>query len=297
LKKLILLISLSTLVLPSYGQRWKEYRQEVIGSVGPNFLLGDVGGAVDNPTNTIRDINFKATSFSAGGGYNYFIRQDMSVVGQLTYNKLTAKDEFAANEARKNRNFDIKTHLVEVAVQYRYYFVKDKFGHSFKLRGASSMFFSQISAYAAIGLAGIYFNPTGKYSDNKYYSLQPLGTEGQGLVGESGKYKTIGLAIPISLGARYSLGKRWSIGAEFCIRKTFTDYIDDVSTVYYDNTAIETAYGEKASFFADPNDGTQPSWTVAGERRGGDGLKDFYGTVLFSVNYKILKGNSFKPRF
>ena len=67
MKKLILLISLSTLVLPSFGQRWKDYRQEVIGSVGPSFLLGDVGGGVDKPTNTIRDINFKATRVSLGG--------------------------------------------------------------------------------------------------------------------------------------------------------------------------------------------------------------------------------------
>ena len=297
MKKLILLISLSTLVLPSFGQRWKDYRQEVIGSVGPSFLLGDVGGGVDKPTNTIRDINFKATRVSLGGGYNYFVRQDMSIVGQFTYNMLTAKDEFAANAARRNRNFDIRTHLMEVSAQYRYYFVKDKFGHSFKLRGASSMFFSQLSAYAAIGVAGFYFNPKGRYSDNKFYALQPLGTEGQGLTVGTEKYKRIGIAIPFSVGAKYSLGERWGIGAELCIRKTFTDYIDDVSTVYYDNTAIEAEYGEKAGFLADPNDGTNPNWTGKGERRGGEGLDDFYATFMISVNYKLLKGNSFKPRF
>lgn len=292
MKKLILLISLSTLVLPSFGQRWKDYRQEVFGSVGPSFLLGDVGGAVDKPTNTIRDINFKATRVSLGGGYNYFVRQDMSIVGQFTYNMLTAKDEFAANDARRNRNFDIRTHLMEVSAQYRYYFVKDKFGHSFKLRGASSMFFSQLSAYAAIGVAGFYFNPKGRYSDNKFYALQPLGTEGQGLTVGTEKYKRIGIAIPFSVGAKYSLGKRWGIGAELCIRKTFTDYIDDVSTVYYDNTAIEAEYGERAGFLANPGAGAVP-----GERRGGEGLDDFYATFMISVNYKLLKGNSIKPRF
>jgi len=297
LKKFILFLFLSGLMLTSFGQPWKTDRQEIIGSAGPSFLSGDVGGAVDQPTNTIRDINFKATRFSLGGGYNYFIRQDMSVVGQFTYNMLTAKDEFAANEARRNRNFDIRTHLMEVSAQYRYYFVKDKYGHTFKLRDASSMFFSQISAYAAIGVAGFYFNPKGRYSDNKFYALQPLGTEGQGLAGEPEKYKRIGIAIPFSIGAKYSLGERWGIGAELCIRKTFTDYIDDVSTVYYDNTAIETAYGEKAGFLADPNDGANPTWTGAGERRGGENLQDFYATFMFSVNYKLLKGNSFKPRF
>jgi len=297
LKKFILLISLFTLVLPSFGQGWKDYRQEVIGSVGPSFLLGDVGGGVDKPTNTIRDINFKATRVSLGGGYNYYLRQNMSIVGRFSYNMLTAKDEFAANDARRNRNFDIRTQLTEVSAQYRYYFVKDKFSRSFKLAGASSMSFSQLSAYAAIGVAGFYFNPKGRYSDNKFYALQPLGTEGQGLAGSPEKYKRIGIAIPFSVGAKYSLGKRWGIGAEICVRKTFTDYIDDVSTVYYDNAAIEAEYGEKAGFLADPNDGSKASWTGAGERRGGEGLDDFYATFMISVNYKILKGSSFKPRF
>lgn len=297
LKKLILFFVFGLLVTTTFGQRWKAYRQEISGSIGPSFFFGDVGGAVDQPTNTIRDINFKATRLSTGAGYNFFLRQDMSVIGQLSYNMLTAKDEFAANEARRNRNFDIRTHLYEGLIQYRYYFIKDKFGHVFKLRGASSMFFSQISAYAGLGIAGFYFNPKGRYSDGKFYALQPLGTEGQGLPGGPDKYKRIGIAIPFSLGAKYSLGKRWGIGAEICVRKTFTDYLDDVSTVYYNNAAIQAKYGDKAGFLADPNDGSNPTWTHPGERRGGEELNDLYATFLFSVNYKLLKGNSFKPRF
>ncbi len=289
----VLLLTLSSV----FGQRWKAYRQEVSGALGTSFFLGDVGGSADKPTNSIRDINFKATRFTGSGAYNYFLRQDMSVVGSFTYAMLTAKDEFSANEARRNRNFDIRTHLFEVGAQYRYYFIKDKFGHVFKLRGASSMFFSHISAYAGIGVAGFYFNPKGRYSDGKFYALQPLGTEGQGLPGGPDKYRRIGLAIPLSIGAKYSLGKRLGIGAEFCFRKTFTDYLDDVSTVYYDNAEIIKANGDKAGFLADPNDGTNPNWTNPGERRGGEGQKDFYGTFLISVNYKLLKGKSFKPRF
>ncbi len=297
MKRLITIFILSVVCTSLFGQRWKSYRQEISGGIGTSFLLGDIGGATDEPTNTVRDINFKATRFAGSAGYNYYLRQDMSVIGQFTYAMLSAKDEFAANEARRNRNFDVRTHLMEFSAQYRYYFIKDKFGHVFKLRGASSMFFSQISAYAGIGVAGIYFNPKGRYTDGKFYALQPLGTEGQGLPGNPDKYSRIGLAIPFTLGAKYSLGKRMGISAELGMRKTFTDYIDDVSTVYYDNTAIKNAYGDKAAFLADPNPGENPTWTGAGERRGGEKLKDFYATFVISVNYKLLKGKSFKPRF
>ncbi len=297
LKKLIALLIFSFCLNLAQAQQWKAYRQEVSGGLGTSWLLGDVGGATDVPKNTIRDINFKATRLSGSGGYNYFLRQDMSVTGQLSYCFLSAKDEFAANEARRNRNFDIRTHLFEVSAQYRYYFIKDKFGDVFKLRGVSSMFFSQISAYAGVGVGGIFFNPKGRYSDGNYYALQPLGTEGQGLVGNPDKYRRLGLVIPLSLGAKYSLGKRAGISAEFCFRKTFTDYIDDVSTLYYDNKAIENAYGEKAAFLADPNPGDNPTWTGPGERRGGEKQKDLYGSFIISFNYKLLKGKSFEPRF
>lgn len=286
-------------LLPTLGQaqRWKKYRMEVGGSLGTSFFLSDVGGYQDVPKNNLGDLNFKSTRLSGGGNFNYFLRQDMSVNAGLTYCMLTAKDQFAANDARRNRNFDIRTHLYELSLNYRYYFVKDKFGHAFRLRGTKTPILSAISSYVTVGVGGIFFNPTGKHSDGKFYPLQPLGTEGQGLPGGPDKYKRLSMVIPVGVGARVAITSQLSIGAEISARYTFTDYLDDVSTIYYDNKAIGDAYGEKAAFLADPNDGTNPTWTNPGERRGGDKNDDFYMTFLFNANYKILKGKSFKPRF
>lgn len=297
LKTKILLVSLVLLSTAAYSQRWKSYRQEVGIHVGPSFLLGDVGGYQDAAKNNITDINFRTTRFSLGVSYNYFLKQNMSVIGQLSYLWLSARDNLAGNEARKYRNFDIRTHVVELSAQYRYYFIKDKFGHVFKLRGARSSFLSQISAYAGLGIAGLYFNPTGKFTDGKYYALQPLGTEGQGLPGAEKKYSRLTFAIPFSIGARYSIGKQISIGLEASLRKSFSDYIDDVSTVYYDKTLIEASYGEKAAYLSDPASGENPTWTGAGEKRGGEKMKDFYMSFMVSFNYKLLKGKAFRPRF
>ncbi len=42
------------------------------------------------------------------------------------------------------------------------------------------------------------------------------------------------LNIPIGIGIKYFLGDKSSISLEILHRKTFTDYIDDVSTTYVD---------------------------------------------------------------
>jgi hypothetical protein len=297
LKKLVILVLLVCLTGTIQAQRWKSYRQEIGGSIGPTFFLSDVGGFQEEPTNSISDLNFVSTRFAVGFNYNYFVRQDMSIVAQVQYGWLEASDEFAGNAARRNRNFNIRTHYVEAAVLYRFYFFKEKFGHVFRLRGTRSQFLSKLAAYGTIGFGGMWFNPTGKYKDGKYYPLQPLNTEGQGLPGGPDPYKRITFTVPVGVGAKYALNPQMNIGAEIMFRKVFSDYLDDVSTVYYDNTAIFDKGGEVAAFLADPNDGSNPSWTNPGESRGGANFDDFFGTLMFSFNYKFLKGKSFRPRF
>ncbi|NRA12748.1 MAG: hypothetical protein HRT57_12395, partial [Crocinitomicaceae bacterium] len=63
--------------------------------------------------------------------------------------------------------------------------------------------------------------------------LQPLGTEGQGSSLNSKSYGLTQLAIPIGLGAKISMGDKASINFEIGLRKTFTDYIDDVGSGSY----------------------------------------------------------------
>jgi len=49
---------------------------------------------------------------------------------------------------------------------------------------------------------------------------------------ENVKYKRHGFAIPFGIGFKYSISQNISLGFEWGMRKTFTDYIDDISTVY-----------------------------------------------------------------
>ncbi len=49
---------------------------------------------------------------------------------------------------------------------------------------------------------------------------------------EGVSYNQMAFSIPFGVGVKYSLGKRVGLAAEWRMHKTFTDYIDDVSTVY-----------------------------------------------------------------
>lgn len=286
-----------TFTLSVSAQRWKSYKHEFGGGVGPSFLLGDVGGGAEEAAGFIKDLNFGATRFGIQGHYQYYFHERMSGVAQLMYAQIYAADKYSKEETRRNRNFTVKTHVVETDLLYRFYFVKEKFGHVYKLKGVGKYFWNQFAVYGTLGVGFIYFNPTGKHSDGKFYPLQPLGTEGQGLPGGPDKYKRTSLVIPFGGGFRYTISPRLNVSADLILRQTFTDYLDDVSTVYYDNKAIEAANGDIAAYLADPNPGTYPTWTNAGERRGNPDRGDFYFTMMFSVGYKMLKGAAFRPRF
>jgi hypothetical protein len=149
--------------------------------------------------------------------------------------------------------------------------------------------------YVFAGIGVFHFNPKGELN-KEWYELQPLGTEGQGISPARSKYKRTQLCIPIGFGGRYFFNRRWGMGFEFGIRKTFTDYIDDVSKTYYDNDAISQANGPIAAALADPSLVETPSTNV-GSQRGDPSDKDAYMFMIFSIHYKLRTGRTNFPIF
>ena len=116
-------------------------------------------------------------------------------------------------------------------------------------------------------------------------SLKELGTEGQN-VGFDGRspYQTTQLAIPFGFGFKYSLSKKLGFAFEWGLRKTFTDYIDDVSTTYYlDGESIDPANLEQS--MSDPTGSHEP-W----QGRGNVSTNDWYAFFSITVTYKFRLG-------
>lgn len=87
---------------------------------------------------------------------------------------------------------------------------------------------TQVVPYAMIGGSVFRFNPETNF-DGNWIELQPLGTEAQGAPGYDDPYSLTDFAVMAGGGVKFIFKERFTIGLELGGRKTFTDYLDDVS--------------------------------------------------------------------
>jgi len=92
--------------------------------------------------------------------------------------------------------------------------------------------------------------------------------------------------VPFGIGYRKNLGRKSYIGIELSMRKSFTDYIDDVSTNYYDTDALYEERGEIAAALSDRQIGESAAHFSG---RGNPGNNDNYSFVQLTYSRSIGK--------
>jgi len=111
--------------------------------------------------------------------------------------------------------------------------------------------------------------------------------------------------LPFGAGVKFAVSDDICVCVEFSQRKTFTDYLDDVSTHYIDPVVLLQSKGPKAVELAYrddelPNGSTYPS---AGEQRGTPHEMDWYYFLGITLEIKmgslrnIFHGNSGYGKF
>ena len=298
--KSLVIIILVLFTINSYSQRsarWKRMRYEIFYGVGATNFLGELGGANKEGTNFLADFEFSMTRPLLNLGFRYMILEKLSTKVMLSYGWLRGDDNTTTETYRNYRSLSFYSPLVEFAVQAEYHLTKERIGHRYNLRRVRGVKGIKLNTYFFVGVAGFWFNPKGKDQNGDWQNLQPLGTEGQNVSPVREKYSRIQMSIPFGLGVKYGLNRKWSIGLELGLRKTFTDYIDDVSTTYYDNDAIRAASGDEAAYLADPSSGEHPEWTVGGQQRGDPNDKDAYMFMILNLTYKLRAGRGGLPKF
>jgi hypothetical protein len=290
----------------SFANKKKKPRPEFIVGVGAANFLGELGGANQVGTFFVRDLEFKATRPSAQIGIRYKFNNRIAIKGGFYYQLLNGSDKLTKEPYRMNRNLSFRSNIYELSLQGEFFLTKEQQGARYKIKNAKGMKNYDFQAYLFAGVGGFYFNPQAQYHGN-WVNLQPLGTEGQGLPGEPKKYSRFSVCIPYGIGLKDAINKDWAIGLEIGIRKTFTDYIDDVSTNYYDNAAIRAARGDMAADLADPSLLHYPAelggnatgaWQSApGQVRGHPKHKDAYMFINITASYKIPKKRRTRSKF
>lgn len=201
-----------------------------------------------------------------GVGVKYDITGHFSVRGGFFYGKISADDK-RNKPSLQARNLNFHSRVIEgsVVAEYALFDLQNK----------------KFTPYAFAGVALFRFNPYTFDSTGAKFHLQPLGTEGQGLAQYPDRkfYNLTQFAIPFGAGIRLQVSEKVTLAYEFSLRKTFTDYLDDVSTTYVDATTLNIARGPKAvelSYRGGELKDGDPVYPADGTVRGGPDAKDWY---------------------
>jgi Domain of unknown function (DUF6089) len=291
-----LLICLAT--APSWAQYfrsssyWKTHRNEWGIGMGVSNFLGELGGRNQIGSPFVWDLEFSQTKPALNISHKYFLRERISWCNALTYGVLSGNDNLTTEPFRHNRNLQFRSDIFEFSSVLQYHFYKEQLGHIYDLRGVKGVKSKRIGFYIFAGIGGFYFNPKAQVN-NGYVALKPLHTEGQGLPGGPEEYNLYGFCVPMGFGLRKALSKQWSTGLELQYTMTFTDYIDDVSGIYYYNESnpdlIRDTYGDLAAYLADPSLGEVPGQTGPGAQRGDSKDNDAYLFLKVQFHYKVFK--------
>lgn len=282
-----------------YLNSWKKNKKQVNFLLGCSNFFGDLGGLDQTGTHySPIDMDVLSTRVAFGIGYQYRLLKWLAVTSQFNYINLSGDDKLTNERFRNNRNLNFKCDLFEVSGRLELIYTSTFYAYHFNRYHRFSNYLKRrtwgIGGF--IGVGGYYFNTKGRDQKGEWFNLRDMHTEGQGLPNGPSVYNNYGICIPFGVTAHIIFNREISIGMEINYRKTFTDYLDDVSGVYYDKSAIANAYGAKAAYFADPNKGLVPGQTNSGnselgsvaQKRGDPTQNDAYLTLQLTLGY-ILK--------
>lgn len=233
-----------------------------------------------------RTITFDQSNGAFGAGVKYDITSHIAIRTGFNYGKVQGDDKLN-KPSLQARNLSFQTKILEFNLLGEYTFF-DLDQHRF-------------SPYVFGGFAVFHFNPYAYDTlGNKFY-LKSLSTEGQGLSAYPDRkpYKLTQFAVPFGAGVKLRINENAVLGYEFGLRKTFFDYLDDVSKTYVDAAALSLERGPKAvemSYRGGELKTGNPVYPADGTIRGESKQKDWYYFTGITLAVTINGGNkSFFP--
>ncbi len=178
----------------SYSQK-RERSSEFGGALGISYYTGEL-----NPPATGQ---FKNIHPALGIIFRRNFNSRISTKTTLNFGTISGNDsQSKRSKFEKSRNLSFKSPLLEGSQQLEFLFF------NFKVMDLNQYY----SPYLFTGFSFFFFKP------------RPYGVEK--------KYLPISSSIPFGAGLRIKLSHRFLVGVEWGYRKTFSDYLDDISKVY-----------------------------------------------------------------
>lgn len=220
-----------------------------------------------------------------GGFMRYRPSMRMAFKGHFLKGKISGSDSNYDGLSIRKRNLSFQSPVLELGLQAEIALANFGERESFK---ASPFIFGGIGVF--------YFNPQARFNGS-WVPLQPLGTEGQGLpqYPDREPYNLIQLSIPVGVGFQLAIAQAAFLGFEIGFRKTFTDYLDDISSTYpdLDLLAIHNPMAANLSFRS-PELTAEELPLPSGESRGDPATLDYY--FFGGITLSVVIQKWFKPR-
>jgi hypothetical protein len=260
LKRSLFLVLIVALAHTGISQSFHHYRihREFVGTIGGGTFhyFGELPASV---------------------GYNVDLGLEYRVDGRISGRFHFMYQRFSGKDSDTTRNLSFRSSNLELGLT-----------GTVSLFDEGKAYFGKrtVNPYLIAGFAMARIKPKAdipdEYAGNplpdagKYTSLRELMTEGN-------EYKRWQPVIPIGIGGEFAINYFFSIQVEAIWRLTFTDYLDDVSTVYVDQSTFGNPI---AAALADrrPEVGLTPA--DAGTPRGMAG-NDSYMSINIKLAYNI----------
>ncbi len=289
----VVLIACLLLVIPSVG--FSQYYWDYGLKLGASNYLGDIGGIDQSKRPFVLDMKMQETKWAIGGYARYKIRDPWSVEAQLNWVRISGADSLTSRyDPRRGRNLNFRNDIIQLSAFGEWtFFENPDLGNTYRYENS-------FSAYLCAGLSIFYqdpyaYNPEHAFGLPTWVSLHQFETEGV-------HYHLIQPGIPIGAGFNFTIKKTYRIGWSITWTKTFTDYLDDISTEYpaantWSNLGFSAQKQAEAAYFSNRTTAASASGVGAdqygqpGEQRGDPGNKDSFITTTIDVGY-VIRGRS-----
>lgn len=220
----------------------------------------------------------------------YELTSRFQLRGDLQYLRLSGDDRFNDSEVTRARNLNFFSPVFQLSG-----------GIDWNFLGFSQADGKAFTPYASVGASLFHMNPSTTYQGKKV-ALHPLGTEGQGLVDYPAqkRYHLLQPSLQFGGGLKFLTSGKFIIALEGMMSYTFTDYIDDVSTIYISYDELLAKSGPLTAALANREGeylNTEPVIVPTGTKRGNNAINDFFGTITvhFGIPFHVSSGQ-FKVR-
>jgi len=278
-----IIFGLTVLLFSASGMR-AQYAWDIGVSAGAANYLGEIGGGPGLARDWILDMKLDQTRWNPGAFVRYRADYNFGVTLSLEYLRLQGADSLTENPNRFTRNLSFRNDVFELGLTGEYYFFNQPDV------GRTGRYLLDFKAYFFGGVSVFYNNPKAQLN-GEWLALRPLNTEGL-----ETPYSQIQAAIPLGFGFFYTFSRLHRYGLKVSYRYTFTDYIDDVSTLYPDAALLESpeavALSNRTGEIANhPLAQGLAEVYVPGQIRGNPDANDSFLTIGVNYSY-VIRGKS-----